>query len=93
MRKDRPVVAKNLRRQGKVLVADFPHAVWDYKLGNRSAGEWVLDQHADYRPKDKTVAEKFHSYRLADHVDEVVELLKKVTRESVGLLGNLGGMR
>ncbi len=49
--------------------------------------EWVLDQYADYTPKDPTVAAKFHTYRLADHLDDVVALLGKVTRVSVVTTG------
>ncbi len=72
---------------GKVVVTDFPPEAWTYKLGHRSAVEWVLDQYADYTPKDPTVATKFHTYRLADHLDEVVALLGKVTRVSVVTMG------
>jgi len=37
-----------------------PSAAWDYKLGNRSALEWILDQYKEKKPRDKTIAEKFN---------------------------------
>jgi predicted helicase len=64
---------------GSLTVEGFPPSVWDYKLGHRSAVEWVLDQYADFTPKDSTVAAKFHAYKLDDHLDEVVELIARVT--------------
>jgi predicted helicase len=77
---------------GLVALSDIPTAAWEYKLGHRSAVEWVLDQHADYTPKDPTVAAKFHTYRLADHLDEVIALVGKVTRVSVETMKIVGGL-
>ena len=31
----------------------IPAAAWSYKLGNRSALEWVLDQYKEKKPKEK----------------------------------------
>jgi hypothetical protein len=45
----------------------IPAAAWDYKLGNRSGLEWVLDQWKEHKISDPTVAEKFNTYRFADH--------------------------
>jgi predicted helicase len=61
----------------------IPKEAWDYKLGNRSALEWILDQYKEKKPKDPTIAEKFNSYRFADHKEEVIELLKKITTVSI----------
>jgi predicted helicase len=60
-----------------------PKAAWDYKLGNRSALDWVLDQHKEKTPKDPTFREKFNTYRFADHKERVIDLLKRVTTVSV----------
>jgi predicted helicase len=40
---------------------------WDYKLGNRSAIEWVLDQHKEKKPKDPTIRKQFNTYRFANY--------------------------
>lgn len=60
-----------------------PRAAWDYRLGNRSAIDWVLDQHKEKTPKDPTIREKFNTYRFADHKEAVVDLLGRVTAVSL----------
>jgi predicted helicase len=60
-----------------------PEAAWDYKLGNRSALEWVLDQYKESKPTDKTILEHFNTYRFADYKQKVIELLMRVCRVSV----------
>ena len=44
----------------------IPAAAWDYRLGNRSAIDWVLDQHKEKTPRDPTIRAKFNTYRFAD---------------------------
>lgn len=61
----------------------IPQEAWEYKLGNRSGLEWVLDQYREKKPKDPTIAEKFNTYRFADYKDKVIDLLKKVCTVSV----------
>ncbi|MDQ6757972.1 MAG: Eco57I restriction-modification methylase domain-containing protein, partial [Bacteroidota bacterium] len=56
---------------------------WEYKLGNRSALEWILDQYKEKKPTDPTIAEKFNTYKFADYKDKVIELLKRVCTVSV----------
>lgn len=56
---------------------------WDYKLGNRSALEWVLDQYKEKKPKDPTIAKLFNTYRFADYKEHVIDLLKRVCTVSV----------
>lgn len=61
----------------------IPPEAWDYKLGNRTALEWILDQYKEKKPRDKTIAEKFNTYRFADYKEEVIDLLKRVCTVSV----------
>jgi predicted helicase len=61
----------------------IPKAAWDYKLGNRSALEWILDQYKEKTPKDPTIRAKFNTYRFADYKEHVIDLLLRVTRVSV----------
>lgn len=65
------------------FLTGVPKEAWDYKLGNRSALEWVLDQYKEKKPKDPIIAEKFNTYRFADHKDKVIDLLKRVCTVSV----------
>jgi predicted helicase len=64
-------------------LSGVPASAWDYKLGNRSGLEWILDQYKEKTPKDPTIREKFNTYRFKDHKEKVVDLLKRVTRVSV----------
>lgn len=67
----------------QLLLSGIPAAAWRYRLGNRSALEWVLDQYQERTPKDPTIRAQFDTYRLADHLAEVSELLAKVATVSV----------
>jgi predicted helicase len=82
-------ILKSLPEEGRIVVdgetvlAGIPPQAWDYKLGNRSALDWVLDQHKERKPKDPTIREKFDTYRFADHKERVITLLARVARVSV----------
>jgi predicted helicase len=60
-----------------------PPEAWSYKLGNRCAIDWVLDQYKEKKPKDPTIREKFDTYRFADYKEKVIALLMRVTTVSV----------
>ena len=64
-------------------ITGIPAGAWDYRLGNRSAIDWVLDQHKEKKPRDPTIAAKFNTYRFADYKESMIELLAKVVRVSV----------
>ena len=65
------------------ILSGIPAMAWDYKLGNRSALEWVLDQYKESKPKDPTIREKFNTYQFADYKEHVIDLLAKVCTVSV----------
>ena len=62
---------------------DIPAVAWNYKLGNRSALEWILDQYQERKPQDQTIAEQFDTYRFADYKEEVIDLLQRVCTVSI----------
>ena len=64
----------------------IPAAAWEYRLGNRSAIDWVLDQHKEKRPRDPTIRAKFNSYRFADYEEACITLIAKVVRVSVEMV-------
>ena len=73
-------------REGIVSEATLtgvPPEAWAYQLGNRCAIDWVLDQYKEKKPKDPTIREKFDTYRFADHKEQVIDLLRRVTTVSV----------
>ncbi|MCX6279344.1 MAG: Eco57I restriction-modification methylase domain-containing protein [Bacteroidetes bacterium] len=65
------------------FLSGIPAAAWEYKLGNRSAMEWALDQYKEKKPSDPTIAEKFNSYRFSDYKEQVIGLLQRVCTVSV----------
>lgn len=85
-----PAVKLKSDAESGVIVLDadtqlsgVPSEAWRYRLGNRSAIDWVLDQHKEKTPKDLTIREKFNTYRFADYKEAVVDLLARVVTVSV----------
>lgn len=67
---------------GDTQITGIPRSAWDYRLGNRSAIDWVLDQHKEKAPRDPTIRAKFNTYRFVDHKENMIELLARVVRVS-----------
>jgi predicted helicase len=83
----------NIQLDGETQLTGVPPKAWAYKLGNRSALEWILDQYKEKTPKDPTIREKFNTYRFADHKEKVIDLLKRVTRVSVETMKIVAAMK
>jgi predicted helicase len=88
--KPEPKAKLKVIKESGVIVLDentelhgIPKLAWDYKLGNRSALEWILDQYKEKKPSDPTIAEKFNTYKFADYKEQVIDLLKRVCTVSV----------
>jgi len=64
-------------------LSGIPSAAWEYKLGIRSALEWILDQYKESTPSDPTIREKFNTYKFANYKEKVIDLLKRVCTVSV----------
>ncbi len=60
-----------------------PNLAWEYKLGNRAALEWILDQYKEKKPKDPTIAKLFNTYKFADYKARVIDLLQRVCTVSI----------
>ena len=73
-------------------LAGVPPDAWRYRLGNRSALEWVLDQYKEKKPRDPTIRERFDTYRFADHKERVIDLLMRVCAVSVKTMEIVDGM-
>ena len=84
--KDRGVIALD----EQTTLAGVPAEAWEYRLGSRSALEWVLDQYKERKPKDPTVRERFNTYRFADHKEFVIDLLGRVCAVSAFTVGVVG---
>ena len=84
LKADKPAGVITLDEQTKLT--GIPPEAWQYRLGRRSALEWVLDQYKEKKIKDPTIAAKFNNYRFADHKEAVVELLGRVCAVSVATM-------
>lgn len=85
--------AGRIMLDSETTLAGIPPEAWEYKLGNRSAVEWILDQYKESKPKDPTIREKFDTYRFADHKEKVIDLLMRVTTVSVRTVAIVGAMK
>ena len=72
-----------IRLDEQTALEGVPPEAWEYRLGSRSALEWVLDQYKEKTPKDPTIRERFNTYRFADHKERVIDLLGRVCAVSV----------
>ena len=79
-----------IRLDGETSLRGVPAEAWEYRLGSRSALEWVLDQYKEKKPRDPTIRERFNTYRFAEHKERVVELLDRVCAVSVATVGIIG---
>lgn len=67
----------------RTKLTGIPQGAWSYRLGNRSAIDWLLDKHKEKTIKGPTIREKFNTYRFADYKESMITLLAKVLRVSV----------
>ena len=77
----------------ETTLSGVPPEAWDYKLGNRCALDWVLDQYKEKKPKDPTIRAQFDTYRFADYKEKVIDLLARVTTVSVRTVAIVGAMK
>ncbi len=70
----------------KTTLTSVPPEAWEYRLGSRSALEWVLDQYKERKPRDPTIAAQFNTYRFADYKERVIDLLQRVCTVSVATM-------
>ena len=93
----RPILRAKKKRgaivlDSKTTLTGVPSDAWRYRLGSRSALEWVLDQYKEKKPRDPTIAEKFNTYRFADHKERVIDLLQRVCTVSVQTMDMVDSM-
>ncbi len=82
-----------IRLDSETTLSGIPRQAFDYRLGNRSGIEWVLDQYKEKTPKDPTIREKFNTYRFADYKEKVIDLIARVTRVSVETMEIVDAMK
>ena len=75
-----------IRIDDQTALSGIPPSAWRYRLGSRSALEWILDQHKERKPRDAAIAERFAPYRFAPHKERVIDLLMRVCTVSVATM-------
>jgi predicted helicase len=73
----------SIQLDSATTLTGVPPAAWEYRLGNRSAIEWVIEYHKERKPKDPTIRKKFDTYRFADHKEQMIDLLRRVCSVSI----------
>ena len=81
-----------IRLDDQTRLTGVPESAWRYRLGSRSALEWILDQYKERKPRDPTIAAKFNTYRFADYKERVIDLLQRVCTVSVETMHIVDGM-
>jgi len=74
-------------------LAGIPSEAWAYRLGNRSALEWILDRYKERKPKDPTIRQKFNTYQFPDYKEDVIDLLQRVCTVSVETMKIVDAMK
>ncbi len=80
---------KSLKVNDSLTLAGIPPEVFDYRLGNRSALEWVIDQYQV--SEDKRSGVRSDPNRL-DDPQYIVRLVGQVVRVSVETVGITKGL-
>ena len=73
-------------------LCNIPPSAWDYKLGNRSALEWMLDEYKEKQLPAPTIAGQFNTYHLHDYKEHVINLLQRVCTVSVETIKIINAM-
>jgi len=85
-------LANSIRLDTITTLKNIPPEAWQYRLGNRSAVEWILEYYKERRSKDPTIFQKFNTYRFADYKDHVIDLLARICTVSVKTVQIIGEM-
>ena len=84
-----PRTSASLKVNDSLTLAGIPAEVFDYRLGNRSALEWVVDQ---YQVSDDKRSGIRSDPNRADDPEYIVRLVGQVVRVSVETVGIVNGL-
>ncbi|MDQ3586044.1 MAG: DNA helicase, partial [Acidobacteriota bacterium] len=83
--KDKTAIAYN----DFLTLEGIPPAAFEYRLGNRSALEWIIDQHQVSTDKRSGIT---NDPNRADEPDYIVKLIGKITTVSVETVKTVRGL-
>jgi predicted helicase len=84
-------VGNSIRYNDSLTLANIPSQAWDYKLGNRSALEWLIDQYQVATDKRSGITSDPNMY--SDDEQYIVKLIERVTHistETMRIIGEMG---
>ena len=73
-----------------LTLSDIPVEVYDYRLGNRSALEWIIDQ---YRVKTDSRSGIVNDPNREDDPQYIVRLIKQIVTVSIETVSIVRGLR
>jgi predicted helicase len=80
---------KSLRVNESLTLAKIPKEVFDYRLGNRSALEWVIDQYQVSEDKRSGIKSDPNRADDAEYIERLVGQVVKVSLETVKIVAGL----
>ncbi|GAB6392811.1 MAG: adenine specific DNA methyltransferase/N-6 DNA methylase [Treponematales bacterium] len=69
-----------------LTVSGIPPAAFAYRLSQRSAVEWLVDQYKSRKIDDAVVVERFNAHGYGDYRDDIVSFVKKIVTVSLETL-------
>jgi len=83
---------KQIQVDENTFLLGIPDIVWEYKIGSKSALEWVLDQYKTKKSKDATISQRFDLQKLQHQKDFVISLLARLVTLSLSSVKIIGKM-
>lgn len=79
----------NLRRELPRILHGIPPQVFDYKLGNRSALDWIIDQYRVKTDKRSGITNDPNNLEDETYILRLIKQVVTVSLETVQLVNNL----
>lgn len=67
----------------QITLEGIPKQAWEYKIGTRSAIEWILDQYKQKIPREVILRQDYYIYNFNDYKQDVINLIKKIVTVSI----------
>jgi len=95
-------VSKHIILDENTTITNIPKEIFEYKLGNRSAIEWILNQYKEKKYSKNTLAKypdkqilnkKFNTYKFADYKEQIIDLIKRISTVSIKTIEIINKMK
>ncbi len=91
-------INKHIILDENTTIKSIPKEVFEYKLGNRSAIEWILNQYKEKNYTKNTLAKYpdkqiLNTYKFADYKEQIIDLIKRVSTVSIKTMEIINQMK